>query len=179
MEINRGDFAHPFFSQKLFDAGELCAVAVVEAHDDFAAGPAFGVEDRLALHLIGGHGFFGQHVAACLQSLDDKMVVGGIDGGDDEQIGFDAGHHLVEIGEDRTVGSDEFAGVFHPSGVDVAESHEFDEIPVFLEDVFAPEAVAAAAGAHKGDFSFGCCRYGFSGCRSKGADQHGTGDRCT
>ena len=155
VEVGGDDVADGAFLEELFDLGHVRAPAVVEADDDLVFGVSFGVEDGLALVFVGGHGFFGEDVAAVLEGFDDELVVCGVHGGDDDEVGASGGDHFVEVGEGGAVGADVGFTEFESARVLVAEAYELEEVGEVFDDVFAPEGDAADAGSDEGDFSFG------------------------
>jgi len=72
-------------------------VAVVECHAQRAAGPLDRVEDLAGLGVIGGHGLFGDGVAAQLHGAADVVVMRGVHGGDDDDVRPGFGYHAVEV----------------------------------------------------------------------------------
>jgi len=150
VKIDAGDFADPLIVQKLFYGGVVGAVTVVEGYEDFLTCAFLGVEDRLAFRRVGGHRFFGDDVGAGFHGFDDEGVVGTVHRCDDDPLGPGSAHHLVEVVEGGAVGAHVVLHVSEPSGVFVAQANEFDFVAVVVDQVFAPEAGAADAGAYEG-----------------------------
>ena len=146
VKIDRGDLPDGFFGQQLLDLSHIWAPTVVEAYEEAAVIAAFGIENGLAFPFVGGQRLFGEHVAAHVQTLDDKLMMGGILGGHDHQVGFYLVDHFLETGEDRAVDAHVLPGVFQAPGVYVAKTDEFQQVRVLIYQPLSPERGAADAG---------------------------------
>jgi len=122
-------------------------VPVVEGDDDLAVVPLLGVEDRLALRLVGRQRLLGHHIDAAVEPLDDVLVMKAVDRRHHQEVGLRLVDHLVERRERRTRDADEVAGDAGALRIDVVEADEVEQVGITLDEIAAPHAAAAVAGA--------------------------------
>ena len=126
-----------------------------------------GVEDGAGLAGVGGHGLFADDVAAELHGTDDVVVVGRIDGGDDDDVGARLGDHFVEVvgmvhGQRRMVVL-LLQALVVPGHTGVAEVTEGDE------GIVGAPGVAEGADIHAGATAGANQRVTFHGASLPGA----------
>jgi len=71
-------------------------IAVVEAHRAFAAGPLLGCQYLLTFVGVGGHGLFGEDIAAQIHGAADILMVVAVAGGDNHRVRLAFRDHAVE-----------------------------------------------------------------------------------
>ena len=152
MEIDREHVADLAAHEEVLHLRAGRGVAVVEGDAEVAAGALRGVEDALAHRGGRGEGFFRDDVAAGLEGAHDIVGVGGVDGGDDDEVGLRLADHFFEIdlGVARGHGGAILrrAGLrdLDPPGVEVAEGDQLGVFLVgFLDGVLIHEVPRAAA----------------------------------
>ncbi|MPM13735.1 hypothetical protein SDC9_60094 [bioreactor metagenome] len=142
-EVNGVHLSDYSACDKLADLGVVGGVAVVEGDADGFAVSLLGIENRLSLLVVGGDGLLAYDVAAFLHRTDDVLVVGAVDGGDDDYIGLLLVDHAVElgmlIGGNRTVVAllnQDLIGKVHPHLTHITKGHQGTGVLVPCGDRF-------------------------------------------
>ena len=104
--------------------------------------------------LVSGQRFFGDDVTAGFHTFDDILVVEGIDGSNDDSVGFCLGDHFIEVGKGWAVCADVFFGKFDSAGVGVAKADKFHVVGVIGKHVFSPHIDCPDARAYDGQAGF-------------------------
>ena len=97
VEINRQHLADHPRHQQFLDLGARRGIAVVEGDPALTSCLALGIDDALAFFSVGGHWFFGDHIAAQLHRPADIFVVGAVFGSHDHHVGPGFADHAFEI----------------------------------------------------------------------------------
>ncbi len=140
--------------EQLPDPRHVRAPSVVEPDNEVVVGAAFGVEDGLALFLVDRHGLFGKHVASHLQALDDEPMVRGVRRRHDHQIGIFLPHHRLEVGVRVARHPHVVLSEVQSTRIVITEPHKFQQVPVPVYQISAPESDAPNAGADQGNLEF-------------------------
>ena len=151
VEIDRGDVADDTRQQQFLDGAGGRREAVVEGDVDAPPGAALGIEDPAARRGRRCHRLFADHVDAGLERADDQVGMGIVAAGDDQRVGPRRCQHLGAVGKDRRVDADRRPRPFQPHRVAVAKPDELDPFAAIGEQLLAPCAGAAMAGADQRD----------------------------
>ncbi|MPM75511.1 hypothetical protein SDC9_122504 [bioreactor metagenome] len=106
-------------------------IAVVERHPDAPACALLCIKDGLGLLAVDGDGLLADDITAHLHRLDDVLVMGSVDGGDNDdlRLGFldHLGKFAAVVGGNRRMSAlrgKDGVGILHPLAAHVAEGHQ-------------------------------------------------------
>ena len=100
LEIDVEDLADHALRDHLPHLCRAGAPSVVEGYPQLPTGPLYGVDDEVALLHVYRHRLFRDCVATQLHRPDHVLVVEGVYGGDDDDVGFRLLDHSIEIVRD-------------------------------------------------------------------------------
>ena len=62
MKVNRSDIANSTIPEQLLDLGGVGTPPIIKSYDKIFVGSSFCVNNILAFSLVGGQGFFSEHI---------------------------------------------------------------------------------------------------------------------
>ena len=136
---------------KLTNLGLVGSVSVVEGNAKISSGALHAVDDLLALLCVNGHGLFRDNVATALHSLDDVLVVGAVNRGNDNYVGLGLLDHLfkvlAEVGRNCMVAVffyKHLVSVVHSTLIYIAKSDQLGVFPKISDDCAVKHSRSAA-----------------------------------